>query len=857
MVNGAWYMAKINLSSTYINENTTEVSESFFGTVVKSGKKDDGVYSTFSTNNATFLEGVTNTTLALDALNIGSIRYPGGSESRIFDLSDPQDIAGLHRAIDYCAANNLALNFTLHDTGYFKNIQTQEVYLTKLERAELSNFITDDLIGYANDKNVKIESIHLGNEFQGRTEEYGVPAWVGYAKVSSVLLHELHQIMDQIDPKPMGEPDLVIQPNNWLSAENHDAFVDILLSSVGADGKSAASKLDGIDVHGAGTGSPTTTNTLELTWEDYFGIGDSLPYERNIQRMVQDWRSDDRVGHVSFRNDAWAYASSPKLEDAALGMLQLHTASELGLTSVTSYVAYNIDDSALVRRTADQSSPEVKMTAGGALFAMMSDALKGTEAVSFQNELTPQQESRLPVLTRAFEGDQKTVLYLVNRTDQNTDIDLNATDMLAADETFVAGVSSLSVNILGSSQPTRGNGVPTNTVLVLMPQQMTAGGSDFALNPFEIAQVTLSAAGAFGSDQSELLTMPQAGTTLHGLGGDDSLIGSDAGDTLAGGAGQDMLIGGKGDDVMFGGHGADQIFGGAGQDRASYAYASSAVRLHLGLPSRGVGDAAGDVLVAVEQIEGSRFNDTITGDRASNAIFGGAGNDLLYVSGGADSFFGGSGANDSLYLADRPNQVSLFQGTGLGGIVVEGVENLYGGLRNDTLTGNAAQNTIAGRGGNDILSGFGGNDHLTGNDGDDRLFGGRGDDRLIGGAGADTLSGGLGRNRFIYNAPSEGADVITDFETDPDASDRIYVRGADFGNLDLGQLQGQHFIARSADNAAKDADDRFIYRESDSTLWFDMDGTGTLPARLLAQLEDSDDTKDAETAFAASNIWVF
>ena len=121
-------MVDINLSSTYINKNATEVSEIFFGTVVKSGKKDEGVYSTFSTNNAVFLEGVTNTTLALDALNIGSIRYPGGSESRIFDLSDADDIAGLHRAIDYCAANNLALNFTLHDTRYFKNISTPVSY---------------------------------------------------------------------------------------------------------------------------------------------------------------------------------------------------------------------------------------------------------------------------------------------------------------------------------------------------------------------------------------------------------------------------------------------------------------------------------------------------------------------------------------------------------------------------------------------------------------------------------------------------------------------------------------------------------------------------------------------------------
>jgi Ca2+-binding RTX toxin-like protein len=857
MVNGALCMSDIKISSTYINNTSTEVTESFFGTVVKSGKKDEGVYSTFSTNNAIFLEGVTNTTLALDALNIGTIRYPGGSESRIFDLSDPNDIAGLHRAIDYCAANNLALNFTLHDTRYFKNVATQEVYLTNLERAELSNFITEDLIGYANEKQVKIESIHLGNEFQSRVEEYGWPAWVGYAKVSSVLLNELDQILDNVQEKPYGEPDLVIQPNNWLSPQNHDAFVEILVSSIGKDGASAASKLDGIDIHGAGTGSPTTTNTLELTWEDYFGIGDSLPYERNLKRMVEDWRSDDRFSDLSFRNDAWAYATSPKLSDAALGMLQLHTASELGLTSVTSYVAYNLDDSALVRRIADQSSTDVKLTAGGALFAMMSDALKGTEASTFQSELAPAQESKLPVITRAFEGDQKTVLYLVNRTDQTMNIDINAADMLVSDETYVGGVSSVSVNILGSSNPTGGNGTPTNTIFALAPQQLIDGSDDFTLNKFEIAQVTLLANGAFGTDKSERMTALQTGAVLHGLGGNDSLTGSGFADTLVGGAGNDLLLGANGNDVLYGGKGADQLFGGAGVDTASYAYSSSALRIHLGLPSYSTADAAGDVYKGIEHIEGSRFNDTITGDSKANIIFGGAGNDVFYLSAGADTLFGGSGSNDSLYLGRSSGKVSLFQGAGNGRIVLDGIENLYGSMRNDNLTGNFANNILEGHGGDDVLSGFGGDDHLMGSAGRDKLFGGRGDDRLVGGAGADTMSGGLGRDQYVYNSVNEGGDTITDFQTDPDTADLIYVRGAQFGNLDIGKLNADQFVSHKSSSAATDAGDRFIYRESDSTLWFDMDGTGALPAHLLAQLDDSDDAQNAETAFAASNIWIF
>jgi Ca2+-binding RTX toxin-like protein len=149
------------------------------------------------------------------------------------------------------------------------------------------------------------------------------------------------------------------------------------------------------------------------------------------------------------------------------------------------------------------------------------------------------------------------------------------------------------------------------------------------------------------------------------------------------------------------------------------------------------------VYKGIEHIEGSRFNDTITGDSKANIIFGGAGDDVFYLSGGADTLFGGSGSNDSLYLGRSSGKVSLFQGAGNGRIVLDGIENLYGSMRNDNLTGNFANNILEGNGGDDVLSGFGGDDHLMGSAGRDKLFGGRGDDRLVGGAGADTMAGAI------------------------------------------------------------------------------------------------------------------
>ena len=62
------------------------------------------------------------------------------------------------------------------------------------------------------------------------------------------------------------------------------------------------------------------------------------------------------------------------------------------------------------------------------------------------------------------------------------------------------------------------------------------------------------------------------------------------------------------------------------------------------------------------------------------------------------------------------------QGTGGGGDVLSGIENLMGGAYDDQLTGDAGDNVLSGNAGNDIL------------------IGGLGNDQLYGGAGIDTAS---------------------------------------------------------------------------------------------------------------------
>ncbi|WP_395682894.1 calcium-binding protein, partial [Inquilinus sp.] len=132
--------------------------------------------------------------------------------------------------------------------------------------------------------------------------------------------------------------------------------------------------------------------------------------------------------------------------------------------------------------------------------------------------------------------------------------------------------------------------------------------------------------------------------------GDDLLIGGAGDDWLAGGNGNDRLDGGDGNDFMAGGDGADQFFGGNGVDTVTYNVATSGVSIDLAFNVTG-GAAAGDQFSLVENIIGTRFNDTITasnfGSDAGNLFDGGTGNDTLNGGAGMDGLNGQDG-NDIL-----------------------------------------------------------------------------------------------------------------------------------------------------------------------------------------------------------------
>ena len=70
-----------------------------------------------------------------------------------------------------------------------------------------------------------------------------------------------------------------------------------------------------------------------------------------------------------------------------------------------------------------------------------------------------------------------------------------------------------------------------------------------------------------GTDKEDnMRALDKSATTLHGLAGNDSLVGGIANDLLYGDAGDDYLWGGVGNDALIGGEGKDYLGGGEGDD---------------------------------------------------------------------------------------------------------------------------------------------------------------------------------------------------------------------------------------------------------------------------------------------------
>src|SRR5918992_1096633 len=191
-----------------------------------------------------------------------------------------------------------------------------------------------------------------------------------------------------------------------------------------------------------------------------------------------------------------------------------------------------------------------------------------------------------------------------------------------------------------------------------------------AARPIDSIAASAQACTMVGSGAADRLVGSAARDVICGRGGGDLLQGKlrsdrlDGGpgnDRLFGGAGADDLRGGPGDDRLGGGLGPDELSGGPGRDIAIYGQRGRRVRVSIG---KGANDGAareGDnVHSDVEDVQGGRGNDVLTGNGRANRLFGGGGRDNLRGRGGNDLLMGG-GANDRIDARDGAGSVDRIE----------------------------------------------------------------------------------------------------------------------------------------------------------------------------------------------------
>ena len=325
----------------------------------------------------------------------------------------------------------------------------------------------------------------------------------------------------------------------------------------------------------------------------------------------------------------------------------------------------------------------------------------------------------------------------------------------------------------------------------------------------ELLHITFSSDALIASDQIDLVVINDEPVNSIGTNKTDVLDGSGGNDTLFGGGGDDYLNGQIGNDLLNGGAGDDSLNGGDGVDTASYADSTAGVTVNLGVTGYRWQDTRGggsDRFVDFfENLEGSRYSDTLIGNALNNRITGLAGNDRLDGRGGADTLVGGAG-NDTYVVWDSGDKEIELAGEGTDRVLARVSATLGANVERLSLIGTAA---IDGTGNADA-------NVIIGNEAANVLNGAGGADRLTGRGGADTFefaaSGGAGKPV-----------VITDFQG---GTDRLLIEADALSALHGFSGKPLTGADLALGSKATTADQHLIYDAKTGALSYDADGAG-------------------------------
>ena len=348
---------------------------------------------------------------------------------------------------------------------------------------------------------------------------------------------------------------------------------------------------------------------------------------------------------------------------------------------------------------------------------------------------------------------------------------------------------------------------------------------------------------------------------LIGNNGNNVLTGLEDNDILKGAGGSDTLFGDSGNDTLKGGGGADTLNGGSGTDTADYFDSSAGVVVSLITDTAGNGDAEGDELNSIENLNGSAEDDHLYGHDGVNVLVGRDGDDVLKGFGandtlrgddGDDYMDGGAGVDtmvgelgDDIYIVDNAGDaVTELGGEGIDTVRVSASWTMTFGADVETLetvdetendpinlTGNANGNEIIGNDGANVINGGGGVDQMTGRSGNDTYFVDNVNDDVFenGGQGTDQV------RTSVSWALTAGSDVETLRTTNDAGVGAINLTGNSSGNIVRGN-NGNNVISGG------DGNDELTGLAGANSFLFDTPLSAAFNVDVITDFNVADDT---------------